>query len=369
MNSIAAFSDTYLPTINGVTYTLTTWKNWWEIHGGKMTIIYPNSSHVHSSNECPIRSIPFPFYSGYRVPLPYSFNRSLLKTEIDLVHTHTPFSLGMAGQKLAKKENIPIVSSYHTPLSEYVQYISSNPFLSKQLSRIISNWECKFLDRSDMVLVHSNSAFSTLKSMGIKSPIKILKNGIDTSFFKPVDSADFLNRHGIDPDQTLIGYTGRHGYEKNIHELIQIATSIDATVLIAGDGPARQVLETQAKKTSPNILFIGRLHREELPEFYSALDLFIFPSPVETQGIVAIESISCGTPVVGSDQGALPETILQGVTGNHYQSGNKSSLLSSISTSLLNKTTLSDNCLNHRESISIDATISQLDSIYSSLLN
>jgi 1,2-diacylglycerol 3-alpha-glucosyltransferase len=261
------------------------------------------------------------------------------------------------------------VSSYHTPLSEYVQYISSNPFLSKQLSRIISNWECKFLDRSDMVLVHSNSAFSTLKSMGIKSPIKILKNGIDTSFFKPVDTSDFLNRHGIDPGQTLIGYTGRHGYEKNIHELIQIATSIDATVLIAGDGPARQVLETQAKKTSPNILFLGRLPREELPEFYSALDLFIFPSPVETQGIVAIESISCGTPVVGSDQGALPETILQGVTGNHYQSGNKSSLLSSISTSLLNKTTLSDNCLNHRESISIDATISQLDSIYSSLLN
>ena len=98
------------------------------------------------------------------------------------------------------------------------------------------------------------------------------------------------------------------------------------------------------------------------------MDLFIFPSPVETQGIVALESIACGTPVVAANQGALLETVIEGVTGTHYQSGSPSSLIEKTLDSLSNRKNLCKNCISHRDSISIDATIDQLSQLYQSLL-
>ena len=365
MPSVASFSDTYLPTLNGVTYTLATWKKWWDIRGGEMHVIYPKSKYDPQQKEWPVSSIPFPFYPGYRLAFP--FNPAPPKN-MDVVHTHTPFSLGLAGQRMAKKYNLPLVASYHTPLSKYVGYISASPLISRSLSKTSNHWESRFLNRADLILVHSENALKDLREIGVTSPITLLKNGIDTSLFKPVNAESFLTDHGLNSDQTIIGYTGRHGYEKNIHELIQLASSIDATILIGGDGPDRKNLESQANKFDANVLFLGRLPREDLPAFYSALDLFIFPSPVETQGIVALESIACGTPVVAANQGALLETVIEGVTGTHYQSGSPSSLIEKTLDSLSNRKNLCKNCISHRDSISIDATIDQLSQLYQSLL-
>ena len=363
--SISAFSDTYVPTLNGVTYTLTTWKKWWERSGGKMHIVYPKSAHNSKQNEWPIGSIKFPFYPGYRIASP-TYPPSLKNT--DIVHTHTPFSLGIAGQNMAKKYNLPIVASYHTPLSKYVEYISSNKSISTQLSKASNYWEYSFLNRADLILVHSKTALFDLQEMGVTSPIILLKNGIDISLFKPIETKYFLDKHGIDPDQTILGYTGRHGHEKNIHELIQASSSLDATILIGGVGPAKTKLESQAKRLGTNVLFLGQLPRDELSAFYSSLDLFVFPSPVETQGLVALESIACGTPVVAANKGALIETVTDGKTGTHYCSGDTSSLVSKISETLQNKNNLSKSCINHRDSISVDTTIHQLSQIYRSLL-
>jgi len=363
--SVASFSDTYLPTLNGVTYTLATWKKWWDARGGEMHVIYPNSKHGPQQNEWPVSSVPFPFYPGYRLALPLN---PTPRENIDVVHTHTPFSLGLAGQRMAKKYNLPLVASYHTPLSKYVDYISPSALISRSLSKASNHWESRFLNRADLILVHSETALKDLRRIGVTSPINLLKNGIDTSLFRPVEAESFLTKYGLNSDQTIIGYTGRHGYEKNIHELIQLSSSIDATILIGGDGPNRNNLETQANKFDANILFLGRLPREDLPAFYSALDLFIFPSPVETQGIVALESIACGTPVVAANQGALLETVIEGVTGTHYQSGNPSSLIEKTLDSLSNRNNLCKNCISHRDSISIDATIDQLSQLYQSLL-
>ena len=363
--SIAAFSDTYLPTLNGVTYTLDTWKKWWNIRGGEMHIIYPQSKYDPKHGEWPVSSVPFPFYPGYRIAIPVNPD---LPENVNIVHTHTPFSLGLAGQKLAKKYNLPLVASYHTPLSKYVYYISPIDLVSRPLSKASNHWESRFLNHADLILVHSNNALLNLREIGVTSPITLLKNGIDISLFKPVKTESFLTKYGIDPDQTILGYTGRHSYEKNLHELIQSSPSLDATILIGGSGPARKHLEAQANDINANIVFLGQLPREELPAFYSALDLFIFPSPVETQGLVALESIACGTPVVAADQGALLETVTNGVTGIHYQSENTSSLIDKTLDSLSNRKQLCKNCISHRDSISIDTTIDQLSQLYLSLL-
>ena len=269
---------------------------------------------------------------------------------------------------LAPPSAPPYFGTGSVNISIYVDYISPISLVSRSLSKTSNHWESRFLNRADLVLVHSESALLNLRGIGVTSPITLLKNGIDTSLFKPVNTEPFLTKYGLNSDQTILGYTGRHGYEKNIHELINLSSSIDATILIGGDGPARNSLETQAEKTDANVLYLGRLPREDLPAFYSALDLFIFPSPVETQGLVALESIACGTPVVASNQGALLETVVDGITGTHYLSSDPSSLIEKTFDSLSNRINLCKNCISHRDFISVDATINQLSQLYLSLL-
>ena len=113
--------------------------------------------------------------------------------------------------------------------------------------------------------------------------------------------------------------------------------------------------------------FLGFLDREDLPAFYSALDVFAFPSPVETQGIVALEAVACGTPVVGADQGALAETVAAGATGYHFAAGDPAALSAAVERALAERGALSASCLERREDLDVAVAIDRLEALYASL--
>lgn len=363
MPAVAAFTDTYLPTVNGVSYTLATWRSYWRRRGHRMDVVYPRAAgHPPSDGEIPVRSVPFPFYEGYRLGLPVVPDTV---RDVDLVHVHTPFTLGVAGLRLAGRTDLPCVASYHTPTAEYTDYIAPTDRLATALRRVSEGWERAFLGRVDKVLVPSGITRAQLvNDVGIDTPVEVLPNGVDIEHFRPVDSSTFLTNHDL-ADTTIVGYTGRHGYEKRLDELLQAAAGLDVTVVLGGDGPARDDLE--ARVQSDNVRFLGFLDREELPAFYSAMDVFAFPSPVETQGLVALEAMACGTPVVGVDQGALAETIETGVTGYHYTSGDIEGFRQGIRRALDEHDRLRENCLDRREDMSVEATLDRLGEIYRSV--
>jgi hypothetical protein len=121
MEQVAAFTDTYLPTVNGVSYTIASWRERWERAGGRMDVVYPNADgHAPADGEHPVGSLPFPFYDGFRLGTP-RIPKGVRDAE--LVHAHTPFSLGLAGMFLAEDRNLPLVASFHTPASEYADYL------------------------------------------------------------------------------------------------------------------------------------------------------------------------------------------------------------------------------------------------------
>lgn len=365
MQAVAAFTDTYLPTVNGVTYTVTTWRDRWRTRGGEMAVVYPRADgHVPGPAEHPVRSLPFPFYDGFRLGLP-RIPRGL---DPDLVHVHTPFSMGLAGHRLARRRDVPLVASYHTPTSEYVGYLTSRPALERRLSAVSQGWERRFFDRASLVTAPSEPTRDHLvDTVGVETPVEVVPNGVDTERFRPVDTTDFRSRHGLDGDRPVVGYTGRHGHEKRLDVLVEAATGLDATVVLAGDGPARTSLEQQSTDLDADIRFLGFLEREELPAFYSSLDVFAFPSPVETQGIVALEAMACGTPVVGADRGALASTIDEGVTGYHFAAGDASDLTETIDRALADQATLTEACLDRRPALDVDGAVDQLASLYASL--
>jgi len=357
---VAAFTDTYLPTVNGVTYTIRAWRERWRTRGGRMDVVYPRADEYEpETGEHPVRSLPFPFYDDFHVGIP-SIPEAV--EDADVVHAHTPFGVGLGGLRAARKADAPLVASYHTPTAEYAGYLAEG-WLLDAVARAGNAYERWFLGRADHVVAPSAVARDELESRGI-SPVSVVPNGVDTDKFAPTDATEFRARHELPTDRPLVGYTGRHGFEKHLSELVWAAEGMDITVVLGGDGPARKTLEETVADLDADVRFLGFLAREELPAFYSALDVFGFPSPVETQGLVALEAMACGTPVVGVDSGALTETIDEGETGYHYENGDIEGFRATIRRALTERDRLSGNCLDARESMGVAHAVETLSTVY-----
>ena len=356
---VAAFTDTYLPTVNGVTYTIRTWRERWGERGGRMDIVYPGSAEYGGeAGEFSVPSLPFPFYEDFRLGAP-AIPDAVRKSEV--VHAHTPFGVGLGGLKLARAEGRPLVASYHTPTSEYAGYLVEG-WLRGVVARVGDAYERWFLRRADRVVAPSETARKALRDRGI-GPVSVVPNGVDIDRFAPVEFGEFRARYDL-PEGPLVGYTGRHGYEKQLSDLLVAAAEVDATFVFGGDGPARESLEAQAEELGVDARFLGFLDREELPEFYSALDVFAFPSPIETQGLVALEAMACGTPVVGVASGALIDTIVEGETGYHYPPGDTDAFETSLRRALAERDRLCEECLSRREAVSVERAIDSLEAVY-----
>ena len=350
MRSVAVFTDTYLPTVNGVTYTVKAWRDCWADRGGRMDVVYPRTDgYAARVGEYPVRSLPFPFYPGFRLGTPWIPRRV---RDAEVVHAHTPFAVGLAGLRLARRTDRPFVASYHTPTAEYADYVAPSDRIEALVERVSERYERWFLDHADAVLAPSEATAERLDDVGVEAPVTVIPNGIDTDRFRPVDATSFRSRHGLGDAGTLIGYTGRHGYEKRLADVVDAAAALDATVVFG------------AADCDVDARFLGFLDREELPAFYSALDAFVFPSPVETQGLVALEANACGTPVVGANDGALADTVEDGITGYHFETGDVDSLRASIRRTLDERDALGETCLGVRERHGVGHAVDRLADVY-----
>ncbi|WP_440006262.1 glycosyltransferase [Halomicrococcus sp. SG-WS-1] len=367
MRRVAAFTDSYLPTVNGVTYTIKSWRDCWERDGGRMEVVYPRADGYRPEpGEHPVRSLPFPFYEGYHLGAPY-IPAGVADVDVDVVHSHTPFGIGVGGLRLARKRDRPFVTSYHTPTSEYADYLVPSDSVARVIERTSEAYERWFFDHSDAVLAPSEATRDHVEELGVDAPVRVVPNGVDVERFRPVDADAFRRKYDVDGDRPLVGYTGRHGFEKRLSELVAAADGMDVTVLFGGDGPARESLETQARAVDADVRFLGFLDREELPAFYSALDVFAFPSPVETQGLVALEANACGTPVVGADAGALSNTVDDGETGYHFESGDVDGFRTAIRRALDERERLREACLARREAVSVERAVEKLTDVYATV--
>jgi glycosyltransferase involved in cell wall biosynthesis len=369
--AVAAFTDTYLPTVNGVSYTLQTWRERWQRRGGRMDVVYPMAGgYVPEAGERPVRSLPFPFYQGFRLGLPRVPDGL---GGVDVVHAHTPFSLGIAGYRYARRRDLPLVASFHTPVDEYADYVALSDRLEPMLEAASRRWERFFFSRADAVLAPSESTRRYLTERldvhgpGPDTDIGIVPNGVDIERFRPMDPASLRERYDL-PEEPLVGYTGRHGYEKRLHEIVEACDGTGLPLVFAGDGPAREDLEARARVADVDVRFLGFLDREELPAFYSALDVFAFPSPVETQGLVALEANACGTPVAGVDSGALVDTVEEGVTGYRYPEGDVDAFRACIRRCLDEYDRLRERCLERREKSSVEHAVDALADVYDDVL-
>lgn len=354
---IAIFTDTYLPTVNGVSYAVESWKEELESRGHEVTVFCP-SAGVKGDGRC--KSVKIPFYEGYYTSIAPPINHDF--SDYDAVQLNSFFVLGYYGFRVAQKHDLPLMSVVHTPISEYLDYVTKLSPLKRMLSFLYRHWEGRILKKSDMRVALSDYMESHITDIADGKSVERLTNGVNTRFFSPAKTDEFLSEHGID-SKKIIGYTGRLSSEKRVDELIKFAKEFDGEVLIGGDGPCRDEYEKLAD--TDNVTFLGFMNREKLPEFYSAIDLFVFPSRIENDPLTVLEANACGTPVIGADAAGLKNSIENGRNGFRYEPGDLEDMSEKIDEAYKNLETLHKKCLECSSEQSVSRTVDKFIEMYS----
>jgi glycosyltransferase involved in cell wall biosynthesis len=309
---ILMISDVYFPRINGVSTSIATFRRELTAMGHEVALIAP---------EYPARTTADP--GIIRVPSRYlmvdpedrimkagpvlSLVPRLRAEGYDLLHIQTPFLAHHLGIKLSRHLNIPRIESYHTFFEEYLFHYL--PLLPKRLMRFaarhFSRGQCNNVDG---LVVPSVAMLEVLRGYGIETPAAIIPTGIELDEFEGGDGLAFRRRLGIPPERPTLVHVGRIAHEKNIDFLLRAVAAAkreipDIALVIAGEGPALTHVKrlSRALGLGESCFFVGYLDRSsDLLDCYRAGDAFIFASRTETQGLVLLESMALGVPVVST---------------------------------------------------------------------
>ncbi len=308
-------------------------------------------------------SVTFRPYPEFKIAVPRS-SGSLPK--LDIVHTHGPFSLGVFGLRVAKKQDVPPVSTFHTMLPEYVRYLSR---FGRMILRRITWGYCRFYyNRCHKIIAPSNALKKILLQHQINKSIAVVPTGINLDFFKPIEKKKAKKKLGIDAEQVFL-VLGRLGFEKNIDLVLQAFKNVNAKLIIAGKGPAEQKLKNISKKLGlqKKVSFEGYVSEKLKPLYYSAADAFVIASTSETQAVVVAEAMACGTPVVGANSLAIPEIVTDGKNGFLFEPGDIEKL-SEILQSYRASKKMETHALKTGKKFSVEKCTDKLEKFYKSLL-
>jgi glycosyltransferase involved in cell wall biosynthesis len=305
-------SDVYFPRVNGVSTSIQTFRRELGRRGHETTLVAPVYPQSHGDEAGIVR------IRSRRVPLDPEdramhwraldrLERTLANERFDLVHVQTPFLAHYAGVRAARRRGVPVVATYHTLFEEYLfHYVPLVPRgLMRAIARGLSRSQCGALDA---VVVPSTAMRETLERYGVRTPIEIVPTGIPLREFAGGDGARFRREHGIAPSRPVLVYVGRVAFEKNIDFLLRALVPVrrevtDALLVVCGEGPALPSLTRLAHELglAAAVRFVGYLDRAtRLLDCYRAADAFVFASRTETQGLVLLEAMALGVPVVST---------------------------------------------------------------------
>lgn len=310
---ILMISDVYLPRVNGVSTSIASFSAALARLGHSVTLICP-AYPVGQTDRPEVLRIASRGVPGdpedrmmrYREVL--ALAPQLLARAFDLIHVHTPFVAHSAGIALGERLGIPVVATYHTLFEEYLHhYVRWLPRRGlRLLARRLSVRQCHQLDA---LVVPSFAMRDVLSRYGVTTPRVVIPTGLALeAFTRPQTTGDFRARFRLPPSARLLLYVGRTAHEKNIGFLIEMLPRVlarhpDARLVITGEGPARAALARQAQVAGVGeaVHFLGYLDRDgPLQDAYRAADAFVFASRTETQGLVLLEALALGTPVVST---------------------------------------------------------------------
>lgn len=311
---IAILSETFLPQTNGIVTRLCQALRHLREMGDEVLLLVPQGGpEEHAGVRVRgVNGFALPQYPDLSVALPRpAVNRELDRFWPDVVHAVNPAALGLNGIYHARRHGVPLICSFHTHLPRYLHHYGLGA-----LEPVVWRWLRRVHAEADRNLCISRPAVEELRRHGFPRLRLGWQGGVDAERFHPRHRDAGMRRRllGANREGALLLYVGRLGAEKGIERLRGVLDALPQTRLaLVGAGPHRPLLEQAFAGTATT--FVGRLDGHELAQAYASADLFAFPSETETLGLVVLEAMASGLPVVAADAGGVPDLVRPGEDG------------------------------------------------------
>ncbi|SEP93700.1 glycosyltransferase [Thalassovita taeanensis] len=322
---VAMVTNNYLPFVGGVPISVELLKRGLEAHGHQVMVVCP--SYGSDAPDPTVERVPvlLPTRGWIRIANPFlRRTRRAIKTfNPDIIHVHHPFWLGSLGRIMARRLNIPVIYTYHTRLEYYAHQI---PVPGRLFRNVIAHWLIRrFANKCDAVIVPTPVARDYMRLIGVDRPVHVQPTGLDLEKFEPPNGPRLSElRQEVNPDGRLVFVTvSRLSPEKNIHFIIAAMERLKSRdtapfrLLVLGDGDERAPLEkmVKARDLEGDVTFLGNIDGSIVPQYLAISDVFVFASRSETQGMVVLEAMAAGLPVVAVDSSGVDAFVSNGTTG------------------------------------------------------
>ncbi|WP_291321554.1 glycosyltransferase [Desulfonatronospira sp.] len=323
---ICMFTNTYLPHVGGVARSVDFFARDMRKMGHEVLVIAPTFPGLSPGVEEEGRVVRVPALQNFngsdfsvRLPLPFTINRQLERFRPDIIHSHHPYLMGDSALRMAMQHDLPLVFTHHTLYERYTHYV---PLNSEKMQRFVIELSTKYADMCSMVVAPSESIALMLEQRGVNAPIEVIPTGVDLDFFAAGDGTAFKEEFGMQNDRLVIGHVGRLAPEKNLEYLSRavafyLKKDPGAVFLVVGEGPSREAVQEilQSEGVLNRLITAGQQSGQRLADAYRAMDVFVFSSTTETQGMVLAEAMAAGNPVIALDASGVREVVRDGENG------------------------------------------------------
>lgn len=320
--NIGIFTCNFSPLVNGLSISISRYAEHFRRLGHQVSIFAPRYSG-HREREPGVFRLPslrVPTHRRYTLPLPISprLNKVIQDLELDILHAQHPFLLGPWALNLARRLGLPLVFTYHTLYEHYAHYV---PLLQPLAAKLALKKAVEFANQADLVIAPTWWVRGLLLNLGIHVPIEVVPTGVELP--DEIEDPASLRAHlALEPEARVLLYLGRLAKEKNLvlllHAFHLIAKAVpQALLLLVGEGDARKELETLAQELGleRSVRFVGVIPHARVWGFYRLAQAFLFPSITEAQGLVILEAMAVGVPVVAIKDTAAEDFIEDGQDG------------------------------------------------------
>lgn len=315
------FTNTYVPHVGGVARSVLFFTQDLRKMDSDVLVITPEYENPqdevpeHQENVMQVPAIQN--FNGsdfsFRIPVPFVIDERLDEFEPDIIHSHHPFLLGDAALRAARRRGLPLVFTHHTLYEEYTHYVSQ---ASEKMRQFAIHLSTEYANMCARVVAPSNSIADLIKERGVKQPVTVIPTGVDTAFFSKGRREEFRAEHRIPKEAFVVGHLGRLAPEKNLNYLAEAVSGAlkslpNSRFLVVGEGPSqddiRRILEQEG--ISHRLVLAGKQTGDDLCDAYHAMDIFVFASHTETQGMVLTEAMAAGLPVIALDAPGVREVV------------------------------------------------------------
>ncbi len=315
--NVLMMTNTFTPFVGGVSRSVTAFTDELRKMGHRVVVVAPEFEGAPESERDVIRIPAIQHFNGSDfslvLPVPGYLSARLEEFKPDIVHSHHPHLLGGTAVRIASRFECPLVFTYHTMYEHYLHYV---PAHAKRLHQFVINFVTGYCNLCDHVIAPSRSVADIIQARGVATPIDVVPTGVYAERFESGDGRAFRRLRGIPERAFVAGYVGRLAPEKNLSFLAEavgrfITRAANGHFLVVGSGPSghnvREVFNRHGN--SDRLHLVGSLEGQALIDAYHAMDVFVFASHTETQGMVLTEAMAAGRPVVAIDAPGVREVV------------------------------------------------------------